>query len=401
MRKLLSLTILGCLLITWQPGRTTAAVTSDWPSLNYDAAQSNFNRVEKTVSAKNVLKLKVQWTSPIPAGVSYAVVAAGKVFLPTLANGKVHVRECDAVTGKYMAKYTKDAYGGTLADNGNLYVAGKYLQQIDPATGQVLGRVDATPSTATTSFVDPLADGKLILAGYADGVNSRIYTVDPASNQILRQLPSVSARGAALTGRVVTNITTGSALYDEASGKALARQPYFGSFWFAGSNLMYTVASVKKQGSVLYAVDGTARKVWSRSVGPTLATSRSEWPHAISPTTLYVQTYKPQVSVVAVDALTGNAMWTQPVQYIQRIVLANDVLLVLTYALGQPVKVVALRPDTGKVLGAIVLSGVYAFPEQNELMVADGMVFIRVASNKGSLLLALGLGQVSTAHCGF
>jgi hypothetical protein len=49
------------------------------------------------------------------------------------------------------------------------------------------------------------------------------------------------------------------------------------------------------------------------------------------------------------------------------------------------------RADTGKAIGALSLStGYFAFPTNNELMVADGMVFVRAVGPSGTTLVALG-----------
>jgi outer membrane protein assembly factor BamB len=118
-----------------------------------------------------------------------------------------------------------------------------------------------------------------------------------------------------------------------------------------------------------------------------------DWPHAVSKSAVYVQTLRPHVGVQALDPLSGTVLWTRSIANVQQIVLANGVLYVLTYGLGQQVRLVALHADTGVPIGAIVLSnGYFAFPAQNGLMVANGMVFLRAANATGAqVLVALGL----------
>ena len=108
---------------------------------------------------------------------------------------------------------------------------------------------------------------------------------------------------------------------------------------------------------------------------------------------MYVETLRPQVGVEALDPFLGTVLWARSLPDVQHIVLANGVLYVLTYGLGQQVRVVALHADTGIPIGAIVLSsGFFAFPASNGLMVANGMVFLRAATTSGSqVLVALGL----------
>jgi outer membrane protein assembly factor BamB len=405
MKKAAPLIILWCALLAGSPlvgQRARAApLSSDWPSLNFDAAQSNYNSTEKTISAHNVLKLKVKWVYPSGAcspsfpmsDASYPILAAGHVFVPIQNGATIHVRELDALTGRCITRYKKNAQGGMLWDNGSLYLAGVYLQDLDPATGNVQAKINVTSRLPGSIFVKPLADKKLILAGFANRVQSGIYTVDAASNQVLHKLPSTSAIGAVLTGRVVTSTLTGSVFYDEASGKLVAKQPFFGSDWFAGSSLAYVVASPPKKKARLYAYGPNGHLSWSRAVGPVMATQNTDWPHAVGPTTLYVHVLTPREGIQALDPATGNVEWTRSLANVNQLVLANDVLFALTYGLGQPVRVVALDPATGKVIGAIVLSsGYFAFWAPNGLMVANGMVYVRVVG-PGNVpeLVALGL----------
>jgi outer membrane protein assembly factor BamB len=387
-----SLIILGLLLLAGQLSARAAALSSDWPSLNFDAAQSNDNRAENTLTARNVLKLKVRWTSPI-ADASYPIVTAGRAYLPVVEHGKVHVQALDALTGKQLASYSKDALGGLLVANGNLYLAGSSIQEVDPATGDKLGQIDPSPRLKGGTFLYPAAASKVIVAGYAGTTTSgsgTLYAINPQSNRVLWKKPSASGQGAIGTGRILTRTASGGVFYDQISGRAVAQKQSMHGDWFAGSALAYTVASVKGKNATLYAYDGTGHGLWSHVVGPPIITDG--WPHALGNDTLYVQALKPRSEVQALDPDSGHVVWTRPVGNVQRMVLAGDVLYVLTYALGQPVRLLALKPDSGSLIGAIVLSpGYYAFGALNGLMVANGMVFIRAASARGSQLLALGL----------
>jgi outer membrane protein assembly factor BamB len=240
-------------------------------------------------------------------------------------------------------------------------------------------------------FLNPVSDGKVILVGYAaPKAPGILYTVDPASDSLVRKMPSASAIGTITTGRILTQTATGSAFYDERSGKTLSSQPSMRSNWFAGNPLAYTVASVKGKNTTLYAYDGSGHQAWSRVLAGPLAVEN--WPHAASAAAVYVQTMKPQTGVEALDPLAGSVLWSRAIPDVQQIVVANGVLYVLTYGLGQAVRLVLLRADTGAPIGAIVLSsGYFAFPAANGLIVADGMVFIRAAAASGTqLLVALG-----------
>jgi outer membrane protein assembly factor BamB len=391
MRKLAPLIILGILLLAVGSTAGAASSPSEWPSLNVDAAHSNNNATETGLTPGNVLKLKVKWTAP-ESNLSYPIVAGGKVYVPIFEGNKTHIRVLNSANGKTLGTYTEDALGGILMRSGVLYSAGHTLQAIDPATGESIAKIAPHPSATGSVFLNPVADKKLILVGYAlpRGPGS-LYTVDPDANQLVRKMPSATSIGTLATGRVLTETATGSAFYDEHSGKTLWSRAAIKSNWFAGDTLAYTVSSVKGKNTTLYAYDGTGRSIWSRSVAPPLAVQ--DWPHAVSTGAVYVETLRPQVGVQALDPLSGTVLWTRSIPDVQHIVLANGVLYVLTYGLGQLVRLVALHADTGVPIGAIVLSnGFFAFPASNGLMVANRMVFLRAAtSTGGQVLVALGL----------
>jgi outer membrane protein assembly factor BamB len=215
-------------------------------------------------------------------------------------------------------------------------------------------------------------------------------TVAPDLSGIQRKLPSVSAFGTIGAGRILTQTSAGSAFYDAQSGKATGHPALVRSNWFAGAALAYTVASVQRKNATLYAYDRSGRQMWNRTVGPPL--NAQDWPHAVTPKGLYVQMLKPQGGVEALDPVSGRMLWKRTIPNIQRMVVANDILYVLTYGLGQQVRVVGLRAQTGVPIGAVVLSaGYYAFPASNGLIVANGMVYIRAVGPLGTLLVALGL----------
>lgn len=392
MRIILALFILGCVALRDQIPIRAASVTADWPSLNAGAAQSNFNPTEKAFTAKNVLRLKVRWSAPM-SSYSYPVVAANRIYVPFDAGSKIHVRALDVATGKQLALYPKDALGGLLAANTYLYLAGHVLQAVDPATGQRIGQLPAPAGTVGGDFVFPQADSKVIVSGwYSPNGISNIYTAPADLSQLWQKLASVSALSTLTAGRILTQTSGGSSFYDESSGRAIAHPPYLGSNWFAGDTLAYTVASLKKKSAMVYAFDGTGQKVWSHRVGPPLATQNSDWPHAVTPTAVYVAALQRQQTIQALDPFSGHVLWSRVVPSVQSIAVAGNLLYALTYGLGEPVKLIILHADTGKPAGAIVLSaGYYAFGARNGLMVADDMVFLRVIGPHGPQVVALGL----------
>jgi hypothetical protein len=364
---------------------------SSWPAFNADAAQSNYNPSATALTQKNILKVRARWCA-VTTAASYPVVANGRVYLPIQGGGKIHVRALDAATGKQLAGIPKDALGGILATSSTLYVAGHILQAVDISNGKRLYSVSGSPPLNGSTFIFPETDGHYLFSGFYSGVNSSIYALDPSTGQVVQKLPSTTASETITAGHVLTGTGTASIIYDAASGRALARPPYRGSFWFAGSVLNYTVAGAKKKGTSLVAVDGTGHRVWSRKVGPYLA-ANSDWPHAVGPNLIYVQTYRPQEGIEALDALSGEVVWSRPLPNIQCVALTKKLLVGLTYGLGQPGRLIALNPKTGKVIGGITLSpGFFAFNSYNGLMIADGMIYIRVTGpNNVSELVALGL----------
>ena len=92
------------------------------------------------------------------------------------------------------------------------------------------------------------------------------------------------------------------------------------------------------------------------------------------------------------DPQTGEVLWKRSQPNVQRVAAANNLLFVLTAGIGQTLKLVVLHADTGKPIGQISLTGgYYAFPTANELMIANGMVFIRAVGPSGATqLVALG-----------
>ena len=367
---------------------------SNWPSLDADAAHSDSNLQEKTLTAANVLRLKVKWALPIPTQ-SYPVVSNGKVYLPITARHKIHARAVDALSGKTVHTFPQDAMGGLSVISDGLVVAGHLLQLLDPLSGEKLQQMPAPLGLSGGTYLDPTSDTKVLLVGYATTTRSstsNLYTVDPTTGTILHTFSSATAQGTIGShGRVLTVTRAGAAFYDEVSGRTVALQASVFGPWFAGSTLSYTVASIGKKSVYLLAYDGTGQRVWKRAIGPPYVVD--SWPHAVTPNQVFVERVRPAVGVESLDAFTGAIIWNRSIPNVQRMAEANGVLYVLTYALGEPVKVVALKAATGKVIGVIGLSSAYyAYPEQNDLMVANGMLFIRaVGPNNVQELVALGL----------
>lgn len=396
-KRLLLVSVLGALLLAGRVPAHASSPTSDWPSLNADAAQSNDNPTETTLTAQNVLKLRVKWTASISQQ-SYPVVVNQRVYVPFLARNKIHVRVLDARTGKPLLTIPKDALGGMVETGGELYLAGHVLQAVDAATGEKMLQINAHPQVKGGEFLNPVADGKVVVSGYVTNsrtVPSQLYAVDASGQRVAWKSPSVDATGAIAASRIATQTTNGAVFYDESTGKTLAHQSNLRSQWFAGSKLLYTVATpfhAKKPVATLYAFTAAGHQAWKRVIGPDMIAS--DWPHAVDGSALYVATLKPRQAVEALDPSTGVPLWTRPLANVQRLAVANNLLFAVTYGLGQPARIVVLHTDTGAPVGAIVLSpGYFAFTAANGLMVADGMVFLRVVGPPGSELLGLALPQ--------
>jgi len=393
MKQFSTLIILGILLAAGQARVHAAPAPSDWPSLNADAAQTNWNQAERILSASNVLKISPKWVAPAADTVGYPVAAGRHVFVPFVSGSHAYVHELDGVSGKLIATYTKEAFGGMVFSAGSLYVAGYQLQEIDPATGSQVAVIDAAPRLPRGAFIMPLADRSIILAGYTDlslHTANTLYAFSSDLSQRLWHAPSLRAQGSIVSGHVFTETTGGAAGYDEKTGRHTFGQAVLHGAWFGGGKLCYTIGTLGTSSLTLFAYAATGRKVWSRVVGPRL--NVQDWPHASTGTLIYLQTLQPRAGVEAVDPDTGKVVWFQPVPDIQRIVVANNVLYALTYRLGQSVRLVLLRADSGKIIGSKVLqAGYFAFPSPNNMMVANGMVYLRLEGPQGSQLVALGL----------
>jgi hypothetical protein len=398
MKRWLLTAILGC-LPALTAAHVGAASTSNWPALDADAAHTNSNPDEKTLTAKNVLKLQVKWAAPVPT-LSYPVVMDGRVYVPAAAGKTTHVHVVDVATGKTLATFTKDASGGILATDTGIVLAGHVLQSLDAATGKQQAQIDAPVGLHGGIYLDPVADSTVVVAGYATSSRAstaNLYSVDLSSSSIVHTMTSSTALGIVANGRILTDTPTGGAFYDEKSGKSVAKQPAVFGPWFAGTTLSYTVAPVQGKNVSIMAYDGIGRRVWKRVIGP--AYSVLDWPHAVTPAAVYVERAKPTIGVEALDPITGAVLWQRTVANVQRLAEANGVLYVLSYNLGVPVRLVMFKAATGAAIGAVTLSTqYYAYPEQNDLMIADGTVFLRVVGpGNVQQLLALRPGT-TTAH---
>jgi hypothetical protein len=391
MRLLFSLVILGVLLAGAFPSASAAGV-SDWSSLGANAAQNNANSSETILTAKNVLKLKVKWTAPVP-DVSYPVVADGHVYVPQLKKKAIHVQVLDPATGKPVAAFTKSAVGGILVNGGKLYLAGHTLQVLDLATGEVLNTIKGPSTSSQATFAYPVADSRVILAGYAAGTAGKpnsVYAIDPSTDAVLWHSPSVNAQGAIAAGRVLTLTATGTVSYGELSGKTITTQASLLGDWFGAGNLAFTVASGSKHRTTLFAYDTSGHMTWSRTVGPVL--DPRGWAHAATAGAVVVAMLSPSEGLEALNPADGSVLWQAKLKGVQRLALANGVVFALSNELGMPLRLTMYRADTGKAIGSLSLSsGYYAFPTNNELMVANGMVFARVVGPTGPTLVALGL----------
>lgn len=388
MRPLLLLAILGLLLRGGVP--VQAAVSSDWPSLNANAAQSNYNASETVLTPKNVVKLKVKWTAPIP-DVSYPVVAGGRVYVPQQKGKAIHAGVLDAATGKELTTITKGAVGGMLVSGPSLYLAGHSLEILDAATGEKQAEVKGPSTSRSATFAYPLADKKVVLAGYASAsksVPNSVYAIDPSTHSVLWHSPSQNAQGAISRGRVLTLTAAGTVSYGESTGKTLFTQPTLLSDWFGAGKLAFTVATASNRNATIFAYDKSGHSIWSRAVGPHL--DPRGWAHAATPDAVYVAMFKPYEGIEALSPTDGSVLWKAHLKGVQRLAVANGMLFALSNEMGMPLRLVTYAASTGKSIGALSLStGYYAFPTNNELMIADGSVFIRAVGPDGPTLVAL------------
>jgi hypothetical protein len=391
MRLLLVLAILG-LLAASAALPAGAAAPSDWPSLAGNAGQSNVNPSERALSVSNVLKLKVKWTAPVP-DISYPIVAGGRVYAPVQKGKTVQVQVLDALTGKEITTYTESAIGGILVSGGKMYLAGHTLHVLDPANGDVLGTIKGVSPSSQATFADPVADSRVILAGYASAsptISNSIYAIDPSTNSVLWHSPSQNAQSAIVAGRVLTLTSTGTVSYGELSGKVVTTEPSLLSDWFSGGALAYTVATASNHNATLFAYDTSGRNTWSRTVGPRL--DPRGWAHAANAGSVYVAMFKPYEGLEALDPSDGSVRWRVKLAGIQHLAVAHGIVFAISNQLSMPLRLVMYRAGNGKVIGSLSLSsGYFAFPTKNELMIADGMVFVRAVGPGGPTLVALGI----------
>src|SRR5579875_573564 len=117
MRKAAFLAILG-LFFSLTAGRAATPPASNWPALNYDAGQTNDNPNETTLTASNVLKVKVLWSQPI-ADNSYPIVAGGRVYDPVVRGTHVQITEYQAQTGAFVRNFARNSLDRRPRDSGD------------------------------------------------------------------------------------------------------------------------------------------------------------------------------------------------------------------------------------------------------------------------------------------
>ena len=172
-----------------QPVNAGSAVApgGDWPMYGHDAARTNYNPAETSISAANAAQLAPRWQADIGAGAGppsgAPSVAAGHVYVAGSATSGPNFFAFDAATG--IVNWSADlghgagcfgvGIGATPAISGSVVVAGggdSAYYGLDAMTGAQLWRDPLNAGPSAFPWASPLiADGRAYL-GVASGCDN-------------------------------------------------------------------------------------------------------------------------------------------------------------------------------------------------------------------------------------
>jgi len=238
------------------------AAAGDWPMYGHDAARTNYNPAETTISAANVDQLVQRWEYHTGSGASLTSSA------PSVANGRVYVGTSvasgdnffalDAVTGAFAWSadlgYSNACWhvgiGATPAIAGNLVVAGggnATYYGLDAATGAPRWSHALGAGASAFAWASPLlANGRAYIgvASYCDNpsVQGAVQALDLSTGGVLANQPIVPS------GRAGGGVWNSPALSPDGSTLVAATGEDY-----AGYNGAYTRAS--RRSNTLLALD--------------------------------------------------------------------------------------------------------------------------------------------------
>ena len=229
------------------------AAAGDWPMYGHDAARTNYNAAETTLSADNVDQLVQRWEYHVGSGASLTSSA------PSVANGRVYVGTSvasgdnffalDAVSGAFAWSadlgYSNACWhvgiGATPAIAGNLVVAGggnATYYGLDAATGAPRWSHALGAGASAFAWASPLiANGRAYIgvASYCDNpsVQGAVQALDLTTGGVLANQPIVPS------GRAGGGVWNSPALSPDGGRLVAATGEDY-----AGYNCAYTRAMV-------------------------------------------------------------------------------------------------------------------------------------------------------------
>jgi outer membrane protein assembly factor BamB len=353
--RLLLALLLGAVLLV---SSGSAATSTAWPQFHFNAAHTGFNAGEKTLTSKNVSRLRQAWATPSGSSIEGSVaVDVGLVFVgsddnvlhaygldgteawsrtledhtafvasPAAGGGAVFafssssvVAALDAATGatrwfKVVSDIRGLFPGSPTLSGGTLYVVPYELVALDAATGDVrwsrnnVGCFLCSPAVANgTLFIGagPASGRKLLALDAANGAPRWAFRPQGGTAFSWSASPAVSGGRVFQAAYVQGAGTKAYSLYAFAasSGKRLWKTRVGSSKFLTSSSpaVANGVVYYMSPGSRMYAARASNGKIlWSRAV----ATSASS--PVVAGGVVYVGA---GLTVYGFDARTGKTLW--------------------------------------------------------------------------------------------
>lgn len=362
---------------------------SSWPQAGYDAQGTNFNRVEKGLSARTVRSLHVAWTVP---GVTAAVASSSAVYSvtpSTSAGGTPGVTVLNPITGAMIRQFSARDLG---------------LQEkvIDaPQTLAVAGsRLIVASSTAVLAMNGSTGKVYWRVQGGADGLvvsGRRLYTgkgcqnacgalvsqgIDIPTGRLLWSHSGNFGHAPAVIGGHLYQ-TWGeykghTSVYDPASGHLLATMPLYAT-WTGDANHTYAYVtrgqSLSSMRASLREIGPDGRARWTTDVG-----RAGDGVLVYAYKTVYSGSYRFSPGLVAVNAATGKVRWAANLGRYLHLTAANHLLVAANDQTGQ---ISVLDAGSGKVLRQLSLPS--RSSAVSGLMVAGRTIYVTSAAGLTAL----------------
>ncbi|HSI48641.1 MAG TPA: PQQ-binding-like beta-propeller repeat protein [Ideonella sp.] len=370
-----------------------------WPQEGYSAAKSQANTDEATLTARNVAGLQLKWQRQLGQFYASAVTQAGPQLLACSNLYDVSALQLAGGASKWDQLAGVGNCGTPATAGGQTFLVSSALSPnyrnvvsaLDTASGHVLWETDLMASSADMGLnADAaLSQGRL----YVSSNRGQVVALDTATGQqawrattggngVMNNDPAV-AGGRVFVSTWLECCGNGPRklhAYDAETGVELWATEVAASNMQRPAQPLGDKVVVTTDSGLVNAYDAaTGALSWSRTVG-FVGTAMALHGQAV---------YVPVgTSVLALDAATGNTLWTRPLPSgqgaISNLVWANGLVYLLAQNASSETAVVALKAGNGKLVASVPvsISGSYA-----RLSLSGGMVYI----SANGTLSALGL----------